>query len=234
MRVGIVCRLDWRGERRYCRAGPGFAAGGNNHCYGYTGQEGNPCTPTTLTVGNTGTVSVRGHCESCFHAGIGDSVGGCASGFYCSFISGMSNRCLKSSNARGGAQCFNNAHCASGNCADWVGAGKRRFCYPLNGERCDYWTDQNVGQGIPATAAGDCHCSAGHHCSPVSQHHESAGIWGCGGGNWCSGGALHGRRVSPFHGNAAGDSDPAAWMLLAHNMSTNGHNWDTDGRPTRA
>ena len=214
---------DWVGaaERRYCSASPNEVAGGNGHCYLYTGQEGYPCTGQ-LIVGTSGRCEYGGHCEECSHSGIGDSVGGCASGYYCSFISGLDpNRCLKSTNGRGGAQCFNDNHCAAGECADWNGAGARRFCRPLAGERCNYWTSDNVGQGIFATAAGDCHCSAASHCSPTYQYNEWAEIkWdSCGGGNYCdannncAGGASFREMV------ALRASDPAHFAALVANTS---------------
>ena len=227
---GWACRTDgacasgtcanWAGaaQRRYCSATAGQLAGGREHCYSYTGREGNACTPAQLTVGDTGVCEYGAHCEACTHAGAGDSQGGCSSGTYCSFQSGMSNRCLKT-NARGGEQCFSSSHCVSGSCNTWGGDGQRRYCHPLNGEKCEVWTDQV--HNYPSVIDGhvSCHCSAGNGCSPKYGSNNQAYMTGhCAGGNSCSNGYCSG-GVSPLQMAYYREHAPLLYAHLAANIT---------------
>ena len=209
----------WAGaaQRRYCSAQNGELGGGGaeeQHCYGYSGTEGDECVGE-LKRGTDGICRYGGHCDACTHGGAGDSVGGCATGFYCTFVANISpNRCLKRGWAAGGEQCFSPVDCISNSCNDWSGAGQARYCKPLAGERCGYSLTEEV---TTLDGYSPCHCGNGHHCSPVANH-NSGGVGICVGGNSCVNGYCTGgtspAQMAYFQINA-----PALYELITTNVS---------------
>ena len=210
--VGLVLRLDWRGRATLLLCASQRAGRWQQPLLRLHWSGRLPCTPSTFIDGTNGLCEYGQHCESCWHAGIGDSVGGCASGIYCSFISGMSNRCLKNTNARGGAQCFNSATAPPATAP--IGGAPASVASATRSTASAATTGPTRTSARASRPRRPATATAPRVTTALRLAVQRAGqIWGCGGGNWCNSGTCTG-GASLTQLLAMHDSDPAMFHIL--------------------